>query len=111
MITTQANDPRVRPSAQCIGGMVEDLTVSLLHLLEGVSGIERCDGDIAAVDDAQPFFEWVHAPDGVVAAPLLLAGRAGADASGTETCTGSIGGAGVVREAEDGDVERLEEVC
>lgn len=87
--------------------MVQDLSVPLLHLLKCVCGVEGRDRDIAAVYYGQVFFEWIHAPDGIVAAALFLARRAGADTAWSEACAGAVGGAGVVGEAEDCDVEGL----
>lgn len=73
MIAAQTDDAGVRPFGRRVRRVVEDLPVPLFHLLERVGSIKWCDGDIAAVYDAQPFFEWIHAPDGVVAAALFLA--------------------------------------
>jgi hypothetical protein len=35
-------------------------------------GIEGGDGQVSTIDDVQAFFEWVDAPDGVVAAAFFL---------------------------------------
>jgi hypothetical protein len=53
--------------------MVQDLTVPLLHLFERVRGVKGCDGDIAAIDDTEAFFEGIKAPDCVIASPFLFA--------------------------------------
>ena len=53
--------------------MVENLAVSLLHLLEGMRGVKGGDWDIAAIDDAKILFERVYTPDRVIAAPFLFA--------------------------------------
>jgi hypothetical protein len=87
--------------------VVEDLSVPLLHLLEGVCRVEGGNGDIATVDNREVFFEGVYAPDGVVAAAFLFAGRACADASRSEARAGAVGGARVIGEAENRDVEGL----
>lgn len=73
MVTAQTDDTWVSPFVRRVGWMVQDLAVSLLHLLEGMRCVEGCDGDVAAVDDTQSFFEGVHVPDGVVATSFLFA--------------------------------------
>lgn len=59
MIASQTHNPRMLPriiplpvAAAIRAGrrMVQHLSVSLLHLLEGVRGIERRDRDISTVD-------------------------------------------------------------
>jgi hypothetical protein len=72
-----------------------------------MSCIKGCDRNVSAVYNAEILFKWIHAPDCVVAASLFLARGASSDASGAETGARPIGCAGVVWEAEDGDVERL----
>ncbi len=108
MVATQTDDPWVRPFVRRgARRVVQHLAVSLLHLLEGMRCVEGCDWDIAAVDDVELFFEGVNAPDGVVATSFLFARGAGADTAGPEACAGAVGGARVVWEAEDGNIERL----
>lgn len=80
-------------------GVVEDLSVSLFHLLEGVSGVKRGYGDVAAVYYAEAFFEGVDAPYWVVASAFLFAGGAGANSSGTEAGARAIGCGCIVGEA------------
>lgn len=61
---------RLRTVVRC--GVVENLTIRLLHLLERMLGVERGDGYIATVDNLQALFVWVDTPDSVVAATLLF---------------------------------------
>ena len=108
MVATQTDDPWVRPFVRRgARRVVQHLAVSLLHLLEGMRCVEGCDWDIATVDDVELFCEGVNAPDGVVATSFLFARGAGADTAGPEACAGAVGGARVVWEAEDGNIERL----
>ena len=83
----------------------EDLAVGLLHLLERVGGVEGCDGHVAAIQDCEAAGVGVDVEASVVAAAGFLAGGRSADATGTEACARAVGGGGVIREAEDGDVE------
>lgn len=109
VIASQTNDTWMRPSARrcCIRGVVEDLAITLFHLLESMSGIKRRDGDVAAVNNAEPLFEGIHAPDRIVAASLLFARRACANATRAEACAGTVGGASIIGETEDGDIKGL----
>lgn len=50
MVSPQADNPWVLPGVVVRRGMVQHLSVPLLHLLECVGCIERCDGDVSAVD-------------------------------------------------------------
>lgn len=61
---------RLRTVVRC--GVVENLTIRLLHLLERMLCVERGDGYIATVDNLQALFVWVDTPDSVVAATLLF---------------------------------------
>lgn len=108
VIATQTDNPRMGPSApRARGGMVQDLAISLLHLLEGVGCVEGCDRDVTAVDDAESFFEGVYAPYGVIASAFLFPRRACANAPGAEAGAWSVGGTGVIGKPENGDVEGL----
>ena len=52
MVAAETNDARVLPVVQRgRRGVVQDLAVALLHLLEGMRGIEGRDGNITTVDD------------------------------------------------------------
>lgn len=107
VISTQTDDAGMLPSLGNIGLMVQHLSISLFHLLEGMRRVEWGDGNITAVDDAQLFLEGIHAPDSVVAASLLLAGGSSANASRSEASAGTVRGAGIVGEAQDGNIEGL----
>lgn len=72
VVAAERDNPWVSPAVRCIGLVVEDLSVALFHLLKGMGSIEWSDGHVSAIDDVQAFFEWVDAPDGVVAAAFFL---------------------------------------
>lgn len=86
--------------------MVQDLSIPQLHLLEGVGGIERSNGDVATVYNAQSFIE-----DRVIAATFFLAQRASAYSTRAESSAGSVRGAGSIGEPENGNVEGLLNHC
>ena len=105
MVSSETQDAGVGPRVSRAGVVKEDLAVGLLHLLEGVGGVEGSDGHVAAIQDREAAGVGVDVEAGVVAAAGFLAGGCRTDAAGTETCAWAVGCGGVVGEAEDGDVE------
>jgi hypothetical protein len=129
MVASQTHNPRMLPrillplhstAAAVTAGrrMVQHLSVSLLHLLEGVRGVERRDRDISAVDLAssslvcqsikrmhlvsynlQSLVVRINPPHRIITPSLLLARRPGADPARPEARAGSVGRRGVVGEA------------
>lgn len=87
--------------------MKQDLSVALLHLLKRMCSIERCNRDITTIDNAKPLLEGINFPDFIITATFLLSRGACTDATGAKTGTGTIGGAGIIGEAENGDVQGL----
>lgn len=91
MIPAQTDDAGMFPPTVCVAcGVVEDLSVSLFHLLKGVGRVKGCYGDVTAVYDGKAFFEGIDAPYWVVASAFLFAGGAGADSSRSEAGTGPV---------------------
>lgn len=50
MVSAQTDDPRMLPRAFLRSWMIQDLSITLLHLFECMGSIEGRDGDISAVD-------------------------------------------------------------
>jgi hypothetical protein len=101
MVPAQTDDSGMLPPIIfCVCcGVIQNLSVSLFHLLKGVCGIEGGNWDIATVYYRQPFLEGIDAPYWVVAPAFLFAGGAGADSSGSEAGAGAVGGGCVIGEA------------
>ena len=55
--------------------MKQDLPVSLFHLLEGMRGIKRRDGDVAAVDDTHANVATKSLADSIARAPACFVSR------------------------------------
>lgn len=109
MVAAQADHSRVLPGTVVRCGVVQHLSVPLLHLFECVGGVEWCDGDVSAVNlhrlaltvgkrvrailshDFQALFVRIDSPHGVVASSLLFPCGSCADTSRPESGAWSVG--------------------
>lgn len=99
MVPAETQDPWPVPRVRGAGVVEQHLPVALLHLLEGMLRVERRDGHVAAVGDAETGGEGIEPEQRVVAAAGFLARGGRADATGAEARAGAVGGRGVVGEA------------
>ena len=64
-----------------------ELEIGVCHLSKCHGIVERCDGDVAAVEDGGPGEVGVYSCSGIETAEGVLTSGSSADSAGAETCS------------------------